>query len=98
MPIEAPSDESAFREMPHHERRSLWPSAVSARAAFFRERSHKDFIWKLLRRSFLAAKKFIKIPGVLVKNPLVLPPKLLIFLDSASQRLKNHANRRIETP
>ena len=96
MPIEAPSDESAFREMPHHERRSLWPSAVSARAAFFRERSHKDFIWKLLRRSFLAAKKFIKIPGVLVKNPLVLPAKtvdIFGFGQSATQEPRQSTNR-----
>jgi len=94
VPIEAPSDESAFREMPHHERRSLWPSAVSARAAFLRERSQTT------QRFYLEAFAPVLFGGKSSSRSQVFyPPKLLIlFLDSASQRLENHANRRIETP
>ena len=71
MPYEAPSDESAFREMIHHERRSLWPSALSARAAFFRERSQKDFIWKLCAPVLFGGEK-VDLDG----SPGFYPPKL----------------------
>jgi hypothetical protein len=79
--------------MPHHERRSLWPSALSARAAFFRERSH------LKRQRFhleaLCAGPFWRRnEKKLIYRSQVLPAKTVdIFGDSASQGLKNHANR-----